>query len=343
VAAGRFQRRDALHVAPWAKRTRPAELIPGTVSCISVRMDYWPQDAADAEATLPTAASAYVSRYALGRDYHKVHARAAAETLRPPSRGGWSFGYRVFTDSAPVLEKALARNAGLGWIGKHTNLIDRSAGSYFFLGEIYLDLELPPTQAQQRALRHVQRLHARLPDRRHRRRPIGSMRGAASPTSPSSWPARFRWNFAAPSAIASTAAMTASWCALGTSSRGPPARRILRSGTAWIMRSWPSCSPGARRFLDKTSGSAIRRIGYERWLRNIAVALGQRAHLARSHRGAARPREQHPSAWCANTCNGRWHSTGAARPAAPAGNKLLPAGLKKCRPRRVLVISANSS
>src|SRR5258708_10930856 len=129
------------------KGSRPAELVPGTVSCISVRMDYWPKDAADAEATLADRSVAYVSRYALGRDYHKVM-RARLQQLcdRIQSAVG-PFGYRVFTDSAPVLEKALARNAGLGWIGKHTNLIDRDAGSYFFLGEIYMDLELPIEQS----------------------------------------------------------------------------------------------------------------------------------------------------------------------------------------------------
>jgi len=125
------------------KRSRPAELLLGTVSCISVRMDYWPEEAADAETILADPSVAYVSRYALGRDYHKV-VRARLQQLcdRIKSAVG-PFGYRVFTDSAPVLEKALARNAGLGWIGKHTNLIDRDAGSYFFLGEIYLDLDLP--------------------------------------------------------------------------------------------------------------------------------------------------------------------------------------------------------
>ena len=105
----------------------------------------------------------------LGRDYHKVLRARLQKLCDRIAEAVGPFGYRVFTDSAPVLEKALARNAGLGWIGKHTNLIDRDAGSYFFLGEIYLDLELPGRRAQQRALRHLQRLHARLPHRRHRR------------------------------------------------------------------------------------------------------------------------------------------------------------------------------
>ncbi len=126
------------------KRSRPAELIPGTVSCISVRMDYWPEDSADAAATLEDGNLAYLSRYALGRDYHRVLRSRLQKLCDLIHDAVGPFGHRVFTDSAPVLEKALARNAGLGWIGKHTNLIDRNAGSYFFLGEIYVDLELPP-------------------------------------------------------------------------------------------------------------------------------------------------------------------------------------------------------
>src|SRR5271168_612949 len=125
------------------KRSRPAALVPGTVSCISVRMNYWPADAADASASLADGSAAYVSRYALGRDYHKVLRARLQKLCELIQQAVGPFGHRVFTDSAPVLEKALARNAGLGWIGKHTNLIDRHAGSYFFLGEIYLNVGLP--------------------------------------------------------------------------------------------------------------------------------------------------------------------------------------------------------
>jgi epoxyqueuosine reductase len=127
------------------RRSRPAELIPGTLRVISARMDYWPADAADAAGVLADPQLGFVSRYALGRDYHKVLRNALARlagaiAARAPHQ------YRVFVDSAPVLEKALARNAGLGWIGKHTNLIVKDAGSYFFLGEIYTDLPLPVDQ-----------------------------------------------------------------------------------------------------------------------------------------------------------------------------------------------------
>jgi len=129
-----------------ARRTRPALLVPGTVSCISARLDYWPARAADPQATLARGDLGYVSRYALGRDYHKVMRNRLAKLCRRIEAAIGPFGHRVFSDSAPVMEKALARNAGLGWIGKHTNLIHRDAGSYFFLGEIYLDIELPVSQ-----------------------------------------------------------------------------------------------------------------------------------------------------------------------------------------------------
>jgi len=124
------------------RRSRPAELIPGTLRVISLRMDYWPDDAADAAEVLADKRLGYVSRYALGRDYHKV-LRAALARLAEAIAARTPHQYRVFVDSAPVLEKALARNAGIGWIGKHTNLIVKDAGSYFFLGEIYTDLPLP--------------------------------------------------------------------------------------------------------------------------------------------------------------------------------------------------------
>jgi len=125
------------------RRARPRELVPGTLRVITARMDYRP-DAADSSAVLVDGAKAFVSRYALGRDYHKVlRARLQSLADRIGAEVG-EFGYRVFTDSAPVMEVDLAARAGLGWRGKHTLLLAREAGSYFFLGEIYTDLPLPP-------------------------------------------------------------------------------------------------------------------------------------------------------------------------------------------------------
>jgi epoxyqueuosine reductase len=123
-------------------RSRPAELAPGTLRVISLRMDYWPGEAAEPWSVLDDASLGYISRYALGRDYHRV-IRPALARLAEELAARIPHQYRVFVDSGPVLEKALARNAGLGWIGKHTNLIARDAGSWFFLGEILTDLPLP--------------------------------------------------------------------------------------------------------------------------------------------------------------------------------------------------------
>ena len=139
----------------------------------------------------------YVSRYALGRDYHKLLRNALQGLADDIVERVGPMGYRVFVDSGPVLEKALARNAGLGWIGKHTNLIARDAGSYFFIGEILTDLPLPVDEARQRALRHL-RAPAFPPARpAPSPRPTSSTRGAASPTSPSNCMARFPWSCAA--------------------------------------------------------------------------------------------------------------------------------------------------
>ena len=128
------------------KRSRPALLQPGTRSIISVRMDYQPEPPANSQQQLDNPAAAYVSRYALGRDYHKV-LRNRLQTLADQiCREVGDFGYRAFVDSAPVLEKAIAEKAGLGWIGKHSNLLNRKAGSWFFLGELFTDLPLPADQ-----------------------------------------------------------------------------------------------------------------------------------------------------------------------------------------------------
>lgn len=124
------------------KRTQPDVLLPGTRRVISVRMDYWPEDTRASE-VLRDSTLAYISRYALGRDYHKVLRKRLQKFAERISTAVGPFGYRAFVDSAPVMEKPLAEQAGLGWMGKHTLIINRQAGSYFFLGELFTDLPLP--------------------------------------------------------------------------------------------------------------------------------------------------------------------------------------------------------
>ncbi len=123
-------------------RCRPADLVPGTLRVLSLCMDYLPPNAA-MRATLADKNKAYISRYALGRDYHKLMRKRLQQLAQLIAGSVGELGYRVFVDSAPVLETALARNAGLGWLGKHTLLLQRDGGSYFFLGEIFVDIPLP--------------------------------------------------------------------------------------------------------------------------------------------------------------------------------------------------------
>jgi epoxyqueuosine reductase len=276
------------------KRSRPAELLPGTVSCISVRMDYWPRDAADAERTLANPEAAYVSRYALGRDYHKLMRARLQQLCDRISGAVGPFGHRVFTDSAPVLEKALARNGGLGWIGKHTNLIDRDAGSYFFLGEIYLDLDLP---ADIPSTAHCGTCTACMPAcptgaivgpyRLDARRCISYLTiELAGPI-----PVEFRRAMGNRIYGCDDCQLVCPWnkFARPTGEKDFAVRHGLDHAQLVELFSWSEAE-----FLEKTEGSAIRRIGYERWLRNLAVALGNAppspALLASLERQA-----QHPS------------------------------------------------
>jgi epoxyqueuosine reductase len=277
------------------RRSRPAELVPGTVSCISVRMDYWPAEAAGAEATLADRSVAYISRYALGRDYHKLMRARLQRLCDRLSEVVGPFGYRVFTDSAPVLEKALARNAGLGWIGKHTNLIDRAAGSYFFIGEIYVDLALPVDEP---GSAHCGTCSACMPAcptgaivapyRLDARRCISYLTiELAGPI-----PLEFRRAIGNRIYGCDDCQLVCPWnkFARPTGEGDFAVRHGLDNAQLTELFAWSEPE-----FLEKTRGSAIRRIGYERWLRNIAVALGN-APTAPGLVAALTSRAAHPSA-----------------------------------------------
>ncbi len=276
------------------KRTRPELLIPGTVSCVSVRMDYWPGEAADAAAVLAEPTAGYVSRYALGRDYHKVM-RSRLQSLCDRLSGAvGSFGYRVFTDSAPVLEKALARNAGLGWIGKHTNLIDRNVGSYFFLGEIFIDLSLP---ASAPSSAHCGTCSACMPAcptgaivapyRLDARRCISYLTIELS----GAIPLEFRRAIGNRIYGCDDCQLACPWnkFARPTGEKDFAVRHGLDDTQLARLFAWSELE-----FLDKTRGSAIRRIGHERWLRNVAVALGN-APSSPDIKAALQTREDDPS------------------------------------------------
>ncbi|MBC7984360.1 MAG: tRNA epoxyqueuosine(34) reductase QueG [Candidatus Obscuribacterales bacterium] len=256
------------------KRWRPDQLVPGTLRSISARMDYWPEAAQDAQTVLDDPSLAYVSRYAVGRDYHKLLRARLAGLADRISGQATAHGYRVFVDSGPVLEKALARNAGLGWIGKHTNLINRNAGSWFFLGEILTDLPLPidaPVSAHCgscTACIDICPTQAIIgPNQLDARRCISyltiELRGSI--------PTEFRKALGNRIYGCDDCQLVCPWNKYARVTVEPDfaPRHRLDGSTLIELFAWSE-----EEFLKRTEGSAIRRIGYECWLRNIAVALG---------------------------------------------------------------------
>ena len=276
------------------RRSRPAELVPGTLSVITARLDYVAPEARDAWDVLSTPADAYVSRYALGRDYHKVlRSRLQALADRMTAELG-PFPYRVFTDSAPVMEVALASRAGLGWRGKHTLLLSRDAGSMFFLGELFVGLDLPkgmpednycgsctrcidtcPTQAivgpyQLDARKCISYLTIEHPGAIPE--PLRALMGNriygcddCQLVCP--------WNKYAKVAAVSDFAV----------------RNGLDDATLVDLFAW-----NEEEFDRRMEGSAIRRIGHAKWISNIAVALGN-APTSDAVVHALRTRESDPS------------------------------------------------
>ena len=257
-----------------SKRSRPDELVPGTLRVISVRMDYLHEPQAQAKRLLDDDSRAYVSRYALGRDYHKV-LRSRLQKLADRIRDVvGDFGYRVFVDSAPVLEKPLAEKAGIGWIGKHTNLINRDAGSWFFLGELYTDLPLPVDEPEQS---HCGSCAACIdvcptaaivaPYVLDARRCISYLTIELK----ESIPPEFREAIGNRIYGCDDCQLFCPWNKLAapTAEGDFAPRHGLEAAELCDLFDWDEAT-----WLERTEGSAIRRIGYERWLRNIAVALG---------------------------------------------------------------------
>ncbi len=256
------------------KRTQPDKLVKNTIRIISARLDYLPADCQDMESILSQQDKAYISRYALGRDYHKLMRHRLQKLARYVEKQVGAFGYRVFADSAPVMEKPLAEKAGLGWMGKHTNLLNKQAGSWFFLGEIYVDLPLPVDKPSQKHCGSCQICMDICPTR--------------AITAPYQLDPRLCISYltiehkgSIPPALRPLIGNRVYGCDdcqiycpwnrfadyTGETSFHP--RHRLDDITLLELFAWDE-----ETFLKKTEGSAIRRIGHERWLRNIAVALG---------------------------------------------------------------------
>jgi epoxyqueuosine reductase len=256
------------------RRARPDALVPGTLRIISARLNYYPARAREAATVLADPAKAYISRYALGRDYHKVLRDRLQKLATRIAAAVGEFRYRVFTDSAPVLEVALAAKSGLGWRGKHTLLLTRESGSYFFLGEIYTDLPLPvtsPTSA------HCGTCRACLdacptgaivaPYELDARRCISYLTIELKGSIPES----LRPLIGNRVYGCDDCQLVCPWnrYAEATAESDFAVRNGLDNADLVALFGWTESQ-----FADRMRGSAIRRIGYERWLRNIAVGLG---------------------------------------------------------------------
>ncbi|MBS1188329.1 MAG: 4Fe-4S cluster binding protein [Rhodocyclaceae bacterium] len=272
-------------------RSNPQALVPGTLTVVSAALDYLPA-AAEAAATLGDGRLAYISRYALGRDYHKVVRNRLQKLAQGIADAIGPFGYRVFSDSAPVMEVEFASQAGLGWRGKHTLLLSRQ-GSWHFLGDIYTDLPLPPDQ----------------PVEEH----CGSCTACLKACSTGAIVAPYQVD----------ARRCISYLTIELAGPIPVELRPLIGNRIYGCDDCQLCCPWNRfarlgdpefavrngldaasladlfrwaetEFNDRLAGSPIRRIGHERWLRNIAVALGN-APASAAAVEALRQRENHPS------------------------------------------------
>jgi epoxyqueuosine reductase len=258
-----------------SKRSHPEQLVENTIRVISVRMDYMPPDCELSDTVLASPEMGFISRYALGRDYHKVMRKRLQKLSDKVKNKIGEFGYRVFVDSAPVLEKALAEKAGLGWIGKHSNLINQKAGSWFFLGEIYTDLALPVSEHS--TDNHCGTCSACIdicPTRAIVKPYTVDARRCISYLTielHGSIPVEFRKDMGNRIYGCDDCQLCCPWnrFSQATSEQDFFTRHPLDAPDLVELFSWDEAT-----FLKNTEGSAIRRIGYLRWLRNIAIALG---------------------------------------------------------------------
>lgn len=262
-------------------RLSPSQLHTGTISVISVRMNYLPVDTRESWSVIADDELGFISRYALGRDYHKLMRKRLQKLALKIQQEIGDFGYRAFVDSAPVLEKAMAEQAGLGWIGKHSNLLSRDAGSWFFLGELYTDLPLTTDSATNiKQSNHCGQCTACIdvcPTRAIVEPYVVDARRCISYLTielKGSIPLELRSMIGNRIYGCDDCQLVCPWNKFlqHTVEEGFAARDQLDSPALVSLFQWTEAE-----FLKRTEGSAIRRIGHQRWLRNIAVAMGNAA------------------------------------------------------------------
>lgn len=276
------------------RRTRPAELVPGTVRVITVRLNYYPPQAKDSWSVIRDGEQAFISRYALGRDYHKVLRNKLQQLASRIAGSVTHFQHRVFTDSAPVMEVALASKAGIGWRGKHTLLINRQAGSWFFLGEIYTSLQLPVDPPVKNHCGSCTSCLAACPTgaivapyKVDARRCISYL----TIEHKGSIPEELRPLLGNRIYGCDDCQLVCPWNRFGqlTQEQDFAVRHGLDDVQLVTLFAWDEAE-----FQEKLAGTPIYRIGHEQWLRNIAVGLGN-APTSEAVINALRRRANDPS------------------------------------------------
>ena len=278
-----------------ATRARPGEIVPGTLRVVCVRLDYRSGTARDSDAVLRDSNRAFISRYALGRDYHKVLRGKLVRLAQRIEREAAPHHYRVFTDSAPVMEVELARMAGLGWRGKHTLSLAREAGSYYFLGELFTDLPLVVDEPVDSHCGTCIRCIDVCPTRAIVAPYVLDARRCISYLTiehPGTIPEPFRPLIGNRVYGCDDCQLVCPWNRFSRPSAEPDfaVRNGLDDATLVELFAWSRAA-----FEERLAGSAIRRIGYERWLRNLAVGLGNAADREGAV-AALRARADDPSA-----------------------------------------------
>ncbi len=255
-------------------RTRPQELVPGTLRIISVRMDYLPPTGREPHSVLDDPMLGYVSRYALGRDYHKIMRKRLQKLAQEIQAEIGPFGYRAFVDSAPVQEKALAQKGGLGWTGKHSNIINSRAGSWFFLGELFTDLPLPLSAPAENHCGNCQACIDICPTRAIVAPYTVDARLCISYLTiehAGVIPLELRVPMGNHIYGCDDCQLVCPWNRFAQASLEADysVRNDLDAPQLLSLFAWDE-----KNFLKRTEGSPLRRMGHQRWLRNIAVALG---------------------------------------------------------------------
>ncbi len=265
------------------KRTRPAELVPETISIISVRMNYRPSETHDPVMILNHPELAYISRYALGRDYHKMMRKRLQKLAQRIDKELTEddLQYRVFVDSAPVMEKPIAAKAGLGWQGKHSNILSRDAGSWFFLGEIYTNLPLAPSKATQNRCGDCSACIDICPTQAIIKPYVLDARRCISYLTiehKGVIPLEFRKAIGNRIYGCDDCQLVCPWNRFSQNATDTDfsIRHNLDSSHLLSLFAWSEDE-----FLKKMEGSPIRRLGYERWQRNLSVALGNAPYSAK--------------------------------------------------------------